>query len=99
MPFGDWPKHPIYKYVGICNKAHYVAAIEGWSMVSYLYESYRENDVLTCRSGKPPWTVDEVKKYLAKLQAETKNPKYHLYQRCSRVWGQKPFEDAKTREA
>lgn len=35
-PFGDWPKHPIYENVGLCNKAHYLAGIEGWNTVSSL---------------------------------------------------------------
>lgn len=34
IPFGDWPKHPVYKDAGRCNKIHYFSGIEGWTMVS-----------------------------------------------------------------
>lgn len=32
MPYGSWPRHPVYKDVGRCNKVHYLAGLEGWSM-------------------------------------------------------------------
>lgn len=32
MPYGSWPRHPVYKDVGRCNKIHYLAGLEGWSL-------------------------------------------------------------------
>ena len=31
-PFGDWPKHPIYKEVGKLNEVHVMEAMEGYAM-------------------------------------------------------------------
>lgn len=48
IPFGDWPKHPIYKDAGRCNKIHYLSGIDGWTMV-WLQISLRSKlDLLTC---------------------------------------------------
>ena len=37
LPLGDWPKHPVYKDAGTCNKIHFLAGMEGWVMVSSLF--------------------------------------------------------------
>ena len=44
MPYGDWPKHPVYKDAGRCNKIHYLAGVEGWTMVSLFSEDTLVND-------------------------------------------------------
>lgn len=53
MPFAEWPKHPVHKDVfGVCNKAHYLAGIEGCSMVSSRHRTARVRvKLLTGSSG------------------------------------------------
>lgn len=42
--------------------------------------------------------MEATEAYLAKLKADMNNPKYHLYNRCRRVWAQKPYRSEKTSE-
>lgn len=81
-PIGPWPRDQKYKEAGMVNFQHWMSGMEGWCMW------------LLTKFGSPkPWTKDEVHVYVAKLRAELKNPRFHIYQRARRVWARKPFPE------
>ncbi|OGE55745.1 hypothetical protein PENARI_c004G10368 [Penicillium arizonense] len=87
-PIGPWPRDQKYKEAGTAHYQHWLSGMEGWCM--WLLTKY----------GAPnPWSKDEVTVYVAKLRAEIKNPRYHIYQRARRVWARKPFPEELAREA
>jgi hypothetical protein len=70
-PIGPWPRDQKYKEAGTVNYQHWMSGMEGWAMW------------LLTKFGEPePWSHDEVIVYVAKLRAELKNPKYHIYERA-----------------
>ncbi|KAJ5894943.1 hypothetical protein N7495_006634 [Penicillium taxi] len=80
-PIGPWPLEQKFKEAGTVNFQHWMIGMEGWCMW------------LLTKFGKPePWTNEQVRVYVAKMRAELKNPRYHLYQRARRVWARKPFD-------
>ncbi|KAJ5581715.1 hypothetical protein N7535_000335 [Penicillium sp. DV-2018c] len=88
-PIGPWARDQKYKEAGTVNFQHWMSGMEGWAMW------------LLCKFGAPePWTQEEVIVYVAKLRAELKNPRFHIYERARRVWARKPFpEEIAAREA
>jgi trans-aconitate methyltransferase len=67
-PIGAWPKDPVLKEAGRINHAHWSSGLEGWGMF------------LLTRFGAPePWTADEVRVYVAKVRAELKKPRLHIW--------------------
>ncbi|KAJ5774771.1 hypothetical protein N7457_009667 [Penicillium paradoxum] len=79
-PIGPWARDQKFKEAGTVNFHHWMSGMEGWAMW------------LLCKFGAPqPWTQDEVIVYVAKMRAEMKNPRYHIYERARRVWARKPF--------
>ncbi|KAJ5770169.1 uncharacterized protein N7511_002220 [Penicillium nucicola] len=87
-PIGPWPRDQKYKEAGTAHYQHWLSGMEGWCMW------------LLTKFGAPnPWSKDEVTVYVAKLRAEIKNPRYHIYQRARRVWSRKPFPEELAREA
>ncbi|KAJ5332859.1 uncharacterized protein N7506_006642 [Penicillium brevicompactum] len=79
-PIGPWARDQKFKEAGVVNLQHWMSGMEGWSMW-----------LLTKFGAPEPWSHDEVIVYIAKLRAELKNPRYHIYERARRVWGRKPF--------
>lgn len=70
-PIGPWARDQKYKEAGTVNYQHWMSGMEGWAMW------------LLCKFGAPePWSQDEVIVYVAKLRAELKNPRYHIYERA-----------------
>lgn len=91
IPYGDWPKHPVYKDAGACNKLHYLNGVEGWSMWLLTKVSAAVDGARVCANGiqfgqPKPWSVEEVNAYVDRLKKDMNNPKYHLYNYCRRVW-------------
>ncbi|KGO75622.1 hypothetical protein PITC_050520 [Penicillium italicum] len=81
-PIGPWARDQKFKEAGTVNYQHWMSGMEGWAMW------------LLCKFGAPkPWSKDEVIVYVAKLRAELKNPRYHIYERARRVWARKPFPE------
>ncbi|KAJ5638713.1 hypothetical protein N7528_001103 [Penicillium herquei] len=79
-PIGAWARERRYREAGTVNLQHWLDGMEGWCMW------------LLTKFGSPkPWTREEVIFYVAKMRAELKNPRYHIYQRARRVWARKPF--------
>lgn len=69
-PIGPWPKDQQLKEAGAVNYQHWMSGMEGWCMW------------LLTKFGEPkPWTKDEVDVYVAKMRAQLKNPRFHVYQR------------------
>lgn len=80
-PIGTWPKLPVYKDAGRVSKEQFLSGIEGWCM--YLLTKW----------GLPkPWTVEEVQVWLSKVRNEV-NKGYPIYNKYTRVWAQKPFDE------
>lgn len=70
-PIGPWARDQKYKEAGTVNYQHWMSGMEGWAMW------------LLCKFGAPePWSQEEVIVYVAKLRAELKNPRYHIYERA-----------------
>lgn len=70
-PIGPWPREQKYKEAGTVNFQHWMCGLEGWCMW------------LLTRYGSPrPWTKEEVLVYVAKMRAELKKPRYHIYERA-----------------
>jgi hypothetical protein len=70
-PIGPWPRDQKFKEAGTVNYQHWMCGMEGWAMW------------LLTRFGEPErWSQDEVIVYVAKLRAELKNAKYHIYHRA-----------------
>lgn len=70
-PIGPWPRDQKYKEAGTVNFQHWMSGMEGWCMW------------LLTKFGSPePWAKEEVLVYVAKLRAELKNPRFHVYQRA-----------------
>ncbi|KAJ5584793.1 uncharacterized protein N7459_004593 [Penicillium hispanicum] len=81
-PIGPWPRDQKYKEAGTVNFQHWISGMEGWSMW------------LLTKFGSPePWTKEEVLVYVARLRAQLKDPRFHIYERARRVWARKPFPD------
>lgn len=70
-PIGPWARDQKYKEAGVVNLQHWMSGMEGWSMW-----------LLTKFGAPEPWSHDEVIVYIAKLRAELKNPRYHIYERA-----------------
>lgn len=70
-PIGPWPRDQKYKEAGTVNFQHWMSGMEGWCMW-----------LLTKFGAPEPWTKDEVHVYVAKVRAELKNPRFHIYQRA-----------------
>lgn len=70
-PLGPWPRDQKYKEAGTVNFQHWMSGLEGWCMW------------LLTKFGSPePWTQEEVHVYVAKMRAELKNPRFHIYERA-----------------
>jgi hypothetical protein len=70
-PIGPWARDQKYKEAGTVNFQHWMSGMEGWAMW------------LLCKFGAPePWTQEEVIVYVARLRAELKNPRFHIYERA-----------------
>lgn len=70
-PIGAWPRDQRYKEAGTVNFQHWMDGMEGWCMW------------LLTKFGSPePWSREQVIFYVAKIRAELKNPRYHIYQRA-----------------
>ncbi|PCG99219.1 Hypothetical protein PENO1_054300 [Penicillium occitanis (nom. inval.)] len=67
-PIGAWPKDPQLKDAGAINMEHWSSGLEGWAMW-----------LLTKHGAPIPWSPDEVRVYVAKVRAELRNPKLHIY--------------------
>lgn len=67
-PIGGWARDPILKEAGAINYHQWKTGIEGWCMF-----------LLTNFGDPMPWSKEEVMVYVAKLRAEVKNPRYHIY--------------------
>ncbi|OKP13887.1 hypothetical protein PENSUB_462 [Penicillium subrubescens] len=70
-PIGPWPRDKRLKEAGVVNFQHWMSGMEGWCMW------------LLTKFGSPqPWTKEEVHVYVAKMRAELKTPRFHIYQRA-----------------
>lgn len=70
-PIGPWPRDKKLKEAGVVNFQHWMSGMEGWCLW------------LLTKFGSPqPWTKEEVHVYVAKMRAELKNPRHHIYQRA-----------------
>lgn len=68
LPIGPWAKDPVLKEAGRLDHQQCASGMEGWGMW-----------LLTKHGVPEPWTKEEVQAYVAKLQEEMKNPRYHTY--------------------
>lgn len=80
VPIGAWAKHPIYKDAGRVKKAEVMQGIEGWCLF-----------FLTKYGAPQPWSAEEAKVLIEQMRTDFENPRYHVYQKATRVWAQKPF--------
>ena len=88
-PLGGWHPDPTMRDAGIIGKEVFKSGAEGWVM--WLLTNY----------GLPqPWTADQVRLFVARVQIAMNNEEAHSFHRARRIWAQKPFgpEAASTRE-
>lgn len=79
MPFGEWTKNLVLKEAGRLHKKPVLDGLEGYTL-----------HVMT-RYGEPePWTLQEVKAFLAKGKRELEDPRLHIYGLKRRIWARKP---------
>jgi hypothetical protein len=62
------PKNSLLKDAGAVNMEHWSSGLEGWAMW-----------LLTKHAASMPWSSEEVRVYVAKVRAELKNPRLHIY--------------------
>jgi hypothetical protein len=67
-PIGAWPKNSLLKDAGAVNMEHWSSGLEGWAMW-----------LLTKHGAPMPWSSEEVRVYVAKVRAELRNPRQHIY--------------------
>lgn len=53
FPLGDWPKHPVYKEAGECNRIHFKEGLEGWVIYALSQIGWSKEEV-TVFVGKCP---------------------------------------------
>ena len=97
MPLGTLPKHPVYRDAGRVNIQMLKNGLEGAFLMAgnWLHS-------LTCETGyvlflhtkfgnERPWSVEESQVLLAKMIADIDKPSFHIYQKATRIWAQKPL--------
>lgn len=78
LPIGPWPMDPVLKEIGRLQQYQQIQAVDSYT--PGIFER-----VLG-------WDAEKAKGLIAKVKADLKNPKFHLYVPTYIIWGRKPRE-------